>query len=519
MKPLRRLLLAAAVAAAFTTNILAETRIALVIGNARYADRPLTNPVNDARLMEATLVRLGFKVDRLENATLDDMTHALRAFLPKASSADVSLFYYAGHGVQVSDRNYLIPVDNGNLELETQLPKQALDATAHIVEALDRRGGSGKLSVVILDACRSSKVKSSERGFTSGLAEPARKPEGMLLAFSTNPGQIARDNPERPNSRYTESLVEAMRIPGFEVKSVFARVRDTIATETRDSKKPQTPWFHSSASSIDFCFARAPDGRCGGITPPPLKLVKLAKEGGARGQEVEALSRALNDPLAVALYRRIDEEAMQLEPGDLKPWFDAANRGDRYATTVLGFYYLWKDKTYQATHASTKPEAIRWLRRAADQGYAPAEYELGLAYASGYANGRNDDEVARLYYDKGLKKNYALAQFGIAGLVEGTEPAKAVALYRQSAEQGWNRAMDYLAHAYLKGRGVERNPAQAAEWARKSYELGGSEMSQHLLGYLYVNRLIQPKDDEERIRLVAFSRLREPWGQFMHGIE
>ena len=519
MTPLRPLLLAAAIAAGFTTDILAETRIALVIGNAHYARKPLANPVNDARLIEATLSKLGFKVDRLENATLADMEHAATAFLRKAPSADVSLFYYAGHGAQVGGKNYLIPVDNGKLVFEDDLRTQGLDATGNIVDYLDRHRVPGKLSIVVLDACRNSDLKASGRGLADGLAEPAQKPEGMLLAFSTSPGQIARDNPDRRNSRYTESFAEAIRIPGFEVKSVFARVRDTLATETRDSKEPQTPWFHSSTSSVDFCFTRAPDGRCGGITPPPLKLVKLAKEGGARGQEVEALSRALNDPLSVALYKRIDEEAMQLEPGDLKPWFDGANRGDLYATTVLGFYYLWKDKTYQATGAFTKPEAIRWLRRAADLGYAPAEYELGLAYGSGYANGRNDDEVARLYYDKGLKKNYALAQFGIAGLIENADPAKAVAFYRQSAAQGWDRAMDYLARAYLKGRGVERNPAQAAEWARKSYELGGSEMSQHLLGYLYVNRLIQPKDDGERIRLVEFSRLREPRGQFLHGIE
>lgn len=322
-------------------------RIALVIGNAQYARKPLANPVNDARLIEATLTKLGFKVDRLENATLADMEHAATAFLPRRRPPTSSLFYYAGHGAQVGGKNYLIPVDNGKLVFEDDLRTQGLDATGNIVDYLDRhRVPRGKLSIVVLDACRNSDLKASGRGLADGLAEPAQKPEGIAFAFyRPSPGQIARDSPDRRNSRYTESFAEAIRIPGFEVKSVFARVRDTLATETRDSKEPQTPWFHSSTSSDELLLYPCACGRCGGITPPPLKLVKLAKEGGARGQEVEALSHALNDPLSVALYKRIDEEAMQLEPGDLKPWFDGANRGDLYATTVLGFYYLWKDKT------------------------------------------------------------------------------------------------------------------------------------------------------------------------------
>lgn len=97
-----------------------ERRVALVIGNSAYKSAPLRNPVNDARAMATTLTETGFSVILIEDATLAGMRRAVREFGSEIARGGVGLFYYAGHGMQVRGRNYLVPV-NADIQAEDEI--------------------------------------------------------------------------------------------------------------------------------------------------------------------------------------------------------------------------------------------------------------------------------------------------------------------------------------------------------------------------------------------------------------
>jgi len=165
-----------------------EQRIALVIGNGGYKSSPLINPVNDARAMVRALGESGFKVISKENAGQKEMQAALRDFGDALKNGGVGLFYYAGHGMQIKGRNYLIPVD-ANIEREDEVAYSSVDAN-QILDKMDTAGN--RMNVVILDACRNNPFARSFRSTGNGLAQ-MEAPVGTLVAFSTAPGSVTSD--------------------------------------------------------------------------------------------------------------------------------------------------------------------------------------------------------------------------------------------------------------------------------------------------------------------------------------
>jgi uncharacterized caspase-like protein len=130
----------------------AEQRVALVIGNGQYKDSPLLNPVNDARAIGEALARAGFRVVQKENVGRAEMQLALRDFGDALKGGGVGLFYFAGHGVQVKGRNFLIPID-ASIEREDEVAYNGIDAN----QVLDKmEAASNRLNIVILDACRNN---------------------------------------------------------------------------------------------------------------------------------------------------------------------------------------------------------------------------------------------------------------------------------------------------------------------------------------------------------------------------
>lgn len=240
-------------------------RVALVIGNAAYKVGALKNPVNDAKAMGDSLRSLGFEVTQRENASLRDMLDAFQRFSIQSQSADVRVVYYAGHGVQVKGRNYLLPVDT-DIQAEDEMPSKSADLNTF----LERLGGmKNGINVVILDACRNNPFSGQPivgpdgralkyRGATpSGLA-PVEAPLGSFVAFSTAPGGVALDNPQDRNSLYTKHLLEHLQSPGLPVELLFKRVRLAVAKETG---RVQVPWESSSLTG-DFCFRTIAGGTC-----------------------------------------------------------------------------------------------------------------------------------------------------------------------------------------------------------------------------------------------------------------
>ena len=252
-------------ATAAPSHATANSRVALVIGNANYKVGALKNPVNDAKAVATSLRNLGFEVTHRENASLREMLDAFQQFSTQSKSADVRVVYYAGHGVQLKGRNYLLPVDT-EIRAEDEMPNKSADLN----EFLDRLGGIKQgINVVILDACRNNPFSGSEivgpdgrrlkfRGLTPNGLAPVEAPLGSMIAFSTAPGGVALDNPQEKNSLYTKHLLEHLNSPGLPVELLFKRVRLAVAKETG---RVQVPWESSSLTG-DFCFRTVAGGAC-----------------------------------------------------------------------------------------------------------------------------------------------------------------------------------------------------------------------------------------------------------------
>jgi hypothetical protein len=219
-------------------------RLALVIGNGAYQTSPLKNPINDAEDMAATLKKLGFKVILRKDADQRIMEDIIRYFGRQLKNGGVGIFYFAGHGVQVDGRNYLMPVD-AKIESESDVKYEAVDAGRILGKMED---AENRLNIVILDACRNNPYASAFRSDQSGLAR-MDAPTGSLVAYSTAPGEVAADGPER-NGIFTKYLIRHMMTPNLSIEHVLKRVRIDVARQTNGR---QIPWESSSLMG-DFYF-------------------------------------------------------------------------------------------------------------------------------------------------------------------------------------------------------------------------------------------------------------------------
>ena len=259
-----------------------EKRLALVIGNSAYEDGPLRNPVNDANDIAAVLQELGFDVIKRTNAGRREMVTAMRDFGKQLRYADIGLFYYAGHGMQIEGTNYLIPVD-ARAETSAEVEFEAVKAN-RLLAQMEEAGS--KLNIVILDACRNNPF----RGFRStsqGLAE-MRAPKGSIIAYATAPGSVADDGKGR-NGVFTKHLLRNIKRPGFKVQDVFVETGLSVMNETGDK---QIPWT-SSTPVRGFYLAGS-----GAVVhqPPPAEPEKAAEakltvKANVPGAEIEINGR------------------------------------------------------------------------------------------------------------------------------------------------------------------------------------------------------------------------------------
>ena len=239
----------------------AERRVALVIGNAAYAPpADLRNPVNDAEDMAQTLRGAGFDVLVRTNATQRQMQQALREFAGTLAPGGVGLFYFAGHGVQVKGRNFLVPI-GATITSEAEVEDEAIDVNS-VLARMSEVGS--RVNIVVLDACRDNPFARNLRTAARGLASIGDAPSGTLIAYATGPGRVAADGTGR-NGVYTGELVKAMREPGLTLEAVFKRAIRGVRHATREQ---QVPWFLSSVDG-DFVFTSPSPGAPLAMAVPP----------------------------------------------------------------------------------------------------------------------------------------------------------------------------------------------------------------------------------------------------------
>ncbi len=221
-------------------------KVALVIGNSDYKSAPLKNPVNDARDMAKALEEMGFDVIHEENASNKAMKDAVHRFGQKLKKGGVGLFYFAGHGMQVDGRNFLIPV-NAEIQAESDIEFESVDADRILAKMED---AGNDMNLVVLDSCRDNPFARSFRSSSRGLAR-MDAPRGSFIAYATAPGQTAADGTGR-NGLFTESLLRHMATPNLKIEDVLKRVRVEVAEKTGQK---QVPWQSSSLMG-DFYFVR-----------------------------------------------------------------------------------------------------------------------------------------------------------------------------------------------------------------------------------------------------------------------
>ena len=258
----------------FKSSSLPERRIALVIGNSRYRNLPrLDNPRNDAELIATTLNKLGFTIIGgkalldLDRTNLENAVKAFSEALQQGDSASrtdnsvglgnrkndgstssvVALFYYAGHGIQARGENYLIPVD-ANPTKESDFDFQLTNVNL-VLRQMERAATA--LNMVILDACRNNPI--GGRGLRSsgnGLAE-MKAPEGTLIAFATQSGNVAQDGPSGSNSPFAQALAWGIQQPGLDQFGTFNTVAVRVKKITAGA---QQPWMSNSPIEGQFVF-------------------------------------------------------------------------------------------------------------------------------------------------------------------------------------------------------------------------------------------------------------------------
>jgi hypothetical protein len=231
-------------------------RVALVIGNSAYRNVPaLPNPANDATDVAAALTRLGFTVALITNATFDEMRRGLIALGRDAAGADMAVVYFAGHGMELSGENWLIPID-AELKRDTDAENEAVSLRSVMLQV----SNTTSLGLVILDACRNNPFAAKMqralalRAITSGGLGRIEPVGNVLVAYAARDGTTALDGVGR-NSPFTTALLHNIEVPGVEITFMFRNVRDDVMETTGNE---QQPFVYGSLSRRAIYLAAPP---------------------------------------------------------------------------------------------------------------------------------------------------------------------------------------------------------------------------------------------------------------------
>ncbi len=324
-------------------SAVAETRVALVIGNAAYKNATtLANPRNDARAVAEKLRGIGFDVSLYEDLDGQAFRTALGAFTEKALNADLAVVFYAGHGIEMNGQNYLIPID-AQMKSEATAQFEAIP----LEQVLSAVREAGKLGMVMLDACRnnpfatSMKRSSGTRAVSRGLAPVSVEGEkGLLVSFAAEAGSTADDG-DTQHSPYTAALLEVLDQPGLEVGRMFRSVRAKVKDATGGKQVPieqmQLPdediYLVAGAAAAPIAAPTANIAPMPAAVEDPLLMYLAALQAGNRAQ-MEDFIRRYPDHV-----RAPDARAWVEDRADADFWASttAQDTADGYRAYLLGF--------------------------------------------------------------------------------------------------------------------------------------------------------------------------------------
>jgi uncharacterized caspase-like protein len=309
-------------------------RLALLLGNTRYPEAALKNPVHDVADLKERLTGMTFDVTAVCDASLGQTRSSIRTFVSKVRTGDIVFFHYSGHGVQVNQENYLVPVDfAGNSD--NAVPGGCIPFT-DIKTAIE--SSPGRVTIFSIDACRSN--TSGTRPERRGLAA-VEAGLGSYIAFATGPGQTADDNPNERNGLFTKFLLKGLGEP-LNISEMFRWVRRQVY---EGSGRRQRPYLHDQ------------------LIEPLAFHAAAAVQSGADVEKLDATAKQWLEQGRVAFHQGDFERALDL--------FDRASRQD--SANALAHHAAGTALTKLGRH----PQALQRFRLAIQ-----LRNDLGIAYTS-----------------------------------------------------------------------------------------------------------------------------------------
>ena len=269
-----------------SSPVLAERRVALVVGNGAYANVvPLPNPARDASAIEGLLKKAGFDVvEARRDLGTAELKRTLRDFSERVQTADIAVVFYAGHGVEVGGVNYLIPVDAAlKRDIDVEDEAVSLDRVMQLLEPAKR------LRLIILDACRDNPFTQTmrrtvaTRSIGRGLAKVDIVASDTLVAFAARHGSTAADG-DTSNSPYTAALMRHLATPGLDLRLALGRVRDDVLKAT---KNRQEPFVYGSLGGEEIALVKVT------LKPPePPQVAAQPREPAGVAEPFQILSQS-----------------------------------------------------------------------------------------------------------------------------------------------------------------------------------------------------------------------------------
>ncbi|MBC7649336.1 MAG: caspase family protein [Vitreoscilla sp.] len=360
-----------------------DVRVALIIGNSAYpGNLALVNPANDAQAMADVLKRLGFNVIELRDGNKAQMSAAIAKVSDSLKGKQgVGMLYYAGHGLQLDWRNYMVPVD-ANLKTAADVIQQTIDLS-NVIDIFKAAGN--RMNIVVLDACRDNPFGGNTSS-AKGLAQ-LDAPPSTFLAYATAPGNVAEDGDEKStNGLYTQYLLQELKRPTAKIEDVFKRVRLNVR---KQSNGRQIPWEATSLED-DFFFN---DGAKYTIKPDELArmatsaLFKVAEKDRAaealRQQEIQRVAALTKAPDPKLNKDEVRQQTLKQAQSAWAMIKTSENPDDLY--NFLLFFPSAGDLTESAQlrlNQLTKPKITAALGKGQDasMGYDGLRYRVGDVY-------------------------------------------------------------------------------------------------------------------------------------------
>lgn len=509
-----------------TGTQLHAARLALVVGIDEYDHiEDLNKAGNDARAVSEALQNLSFAVTTLIDVDEQQFDIGFGQFVDQVRQGDEVVFFFAGHGIELDGRNWLLPSDVPNSAMASQVTLERRSISAdRIITDLHRVGAS--VVIQILDACRDNPMNTEGRsvGGARGLTITAA-PEGSFILMSAASGQIAFEgDDDDPNSIFTRVLIDFLAEPGLSLPELATQIRRDVQSEARrlgyeqrpayldegagdfsflpvsNLESPQERNISCAAARADWSYIDGTDDRI--LLEEFLRVhrdcmlyTRLAERQLGSLEEPELQNFDDWDALAEVTDPRLRQNVLLARNGDpdsmgyiglafltgdgvdlnyeLALYWNlaAAEAGAPMAMTSLGTMYLGGLGVEQSD-----TEALRWFQAGAEAGDAMAMNSLGHMYQQGIGVEQNYSEAVR-WYAAGVEAGHTDSVFRLGllhamGLGVEQDFATAFILIASAATRRHADAMYQLSYMFAQGQGTPQNFSEARLWFRRAYQAG-----------------------------------------------